>query len=237
MYFFHTSVGAYPSEGVSYVLNGSPYRTSILRTSTNHDGPDTMGRDIILEMTSQERLSMVSEMSGGVWSDGEFQTSWSGVSLSGAMTNVVAFCASRVSAWPALGRIALPSMILNRGGGFQEGRHVFRAPVDGIYYLTYSAGSVVNEPLRVNLVSDRQGSLVEIWRDHTSYVGEDVLSRSTLVEMTAGEEIWIELRLGYIGSTAETRAISFCGFLYEPKSSSVAWSVHRHDSWISAGER
>lgn len=193
-----------------------------------------MGRDIIMELPSEERLRMQSTQPFGLYSDGEMQTSWGGFSLSESMRSVVAFSATRTSSWSDFGRISFPSVILNYGGGFSSVTNSFRAPVTGIYYFSFSAGAAPFAGLRA-VITTTSGGQCEIWREGTSHNGYDTLSRTTMLRLNAGEEAWVELRGGLLFSDDVGRQISFSGFLYQPVSTPVAWSVHRTTSWASSG--
>lgn len=237
VYFFHTSVAAKDTEGVTFALSGTPFFTNILRTSRSHNGADTMSKDFMSSLAVGTTLKIVSSNPAGIYSDGELQTSWSGFSLTAAMRSVVAFCATRSSPWSTPGRVPYDDVILNEGNGFQSSSNVFRAPFPGIYYLSFSTGSMAFEGQRVQMISNLQGQIVELWRESTTHNGYDALSRATMVNLQLGEEVSISIEQGSITSSGESRAISFCGFLYLPKDNPVAWSVHRTTSWISTGSR
>ena len=236
-YFFHTSVAARTGRSVDYSLSGSGYPHSIKRVSTAHSGIDTLGRDVLVDLTNNDQIQMRSLDPHGIYSDGEAQTSWSGFGLNEVMDNVIAFSVSSTSGWDRFGPIAFSNELVNVGSGYDRGMNRFRAPVSGVYYFSFSTGAVTRAPLRVQLQSNLKGRIAELWREAISHNGIDLLSRATLVDLVAGEEVWVDLMGGLLSSSVDTRALSFTGFLYDPNHSRVAWSVHRTSSWDSSGER
>ena len=58
--------------------------------------------------------------------------------------------------------------------------------------------------------------------------GSDTVSRSTLLRLTAGENVHVFLALGTIAATSY-KDTAFGGFMYEPKTfvPAQAWSVYR----------
>ena len=214
---------------------------AIFSNSTSHDGMDMIYRDVLAEMTAGQRVYVHSETA--LASDEMMQTSWIGFSLDDFMTNTVAFSAVRNTPFHAeLEPLNVPmeQELVNVGGVWNSTSSFFRAPVDGIYYFSFSPGQVPEYECHVAMLADSglyPQSEAELWKGLGNNNGVDMHSRAVLVHMDAGDRSWMALyEAGYIYSQAEHNQMTFSGFLYNPsRNPEIAWSVHRLSSWDNPG--
>lgn len=225
IYWFPASVGISAYDTMSYSLVGGQYDVNIYRTNTAPTGPDTQSRDIIQAVEAGQELYVSS--SSPTYSNDRRQTMWGGVRLSSVFQQVIAFAVARDSEQRSVGTIQFDRIYVNTGNGWDNTTNEFVAPRDGIYYLSFSAAVSIVYSLDVRLV--RNGArIIKLWRGHQDQKGMDTLSRATLLSMTAGDRVKLELVSGGVYSDSSQQT-SFSGFLVEQSDPSgvIAWSAHK----------
>nr|ACO09509.1 Complement C1q tumor necrosis factor-related protein 3 precursor [Osmerus mordax] len=98
----------------------------------------------------------------------------------------------------------------NIGNGYSPNTGIFKAPVKGVYYLTFSCFK--RNTVRMNVFMIRNSVSIAQGYDHNSRDGDDMVSNSVVVVLEAGDDVFIRLEapsqiVGY------ERLTTFSGFL------------------------
>jgi len=130
---------------------------------------------------------------------------------SGGQGYQVAFHAQRASPYSRKGSpITFERSLTNLGGGWGRTGSTFTCPLSGTYHFSWSALSSSNRELRLALV--RSGEEVAAsWADRDGY---QTASGSALLNLRAGDKVWLELEEGEVYEPSHSRRgyASFNGY-------------------------
>ena len=202
-------------------LEGSPVPIGLSHGSTFNGWWRTNGRNIMVNLAKDNQLYVSKK--GDTKNDND--NSWSGFSLSSAMSTVVAFHFARTSPWSVNGRIQFPLQLVRWPSSLSFDGYKFTASVSGVYFFVMSGGMVAGRGCRISL----RHNGVEVIRSEsnaTTHNGVKVLSGSTLIQLSVGDTVSVHLDSGVLYSSDEYKELSFMGFLYKPKGQRVALSMH-----------
>ena len=191
---------------------------SIYRISNKYIGFDTLSRDIIVEASSSEdTLSFTSEYQAALGTP-ELQTSLSSYMISSPQYIRPLFSAYLPSDQTSGGIVTGFTVLVQVGTGFDGSTGIFTCQVPGVYFVTFSAGTYIGYPvdLTLNVTSSvypvrPHGGLTRLSTSHDDY---DTLSRSVLLELAVGDEMYLYLAAGgYLYGYPITKLTSFSAFL------------------------
>ncbi len=234
-YFFHMAAGAAAGWKVDLDFSGLPQKNGIFRNSVAHTGRDTMSRDLLLDLASEDLLYVAMGNDSVVHSDSMRQTVIAGFSLGEFMDQVLAFSASTAYVFTEAGfNVPFDNVQLNTGDGYSVAGREFTAPVNGIYYFSLAIGVSAGIPMRAQFVLNGEG-VSELWRASLVHDGTDSLSKALLVQLSAGDTVGVRLETGRVLYDPSYPHIStFSGFLYSPAfAEPKAWCVHSNVSQIT----
>jgi hypothetical protein len=187
------------------------------------DGELVMSRDDIQYLGEGQTIYMSTDYP--LYSDSMMQTTWSGFRIDEVMNPLVLFRAAKTTNHVGVGTISLDSLTVNVGGAWNPCTNQFVAPIDGIYFFSWSTASVVNTTHSVSL---RVGNINRVTSGIMggNFNGNDVSSQATMLNLTAGSQVTLHLSTGTNVYSDINYQTSLVGFLYEPTSAQkVAWSL------------
>lgn len=108
----------------------------------------------------------------------------------------IAWAAYRTSGYSSpydLNPVTYDTVLVNDGDAYANG--YFTAPVRGAYFVHLGVGARRYKPIDYNLMVQRTNGarerVADIYRQATNYNGEDTLSRSLILELRAGEKLYV----------------------------------------------
>ncbi|ELU01293.1 hypothetical protein CAPTEDRAFT_223944 [Capitella teleta] len=213
------------------------YPSTIYRENTVQEDTDAVYRNFLCTLQDDSYLSYKG-FEATVSTEASQQTSWAGFSLTDFFDiNLHAFYAARETDFIGQGRIPMDRVYMDHGNNYNETGHEFIVPVTGVYYFFFGSGQAPGVTNRVALRT--WGGVypqteAELTVQTTSHNGEDMAARGVLLELTAGERIWMSALEDPINCDDLHHQSYFGGFLYNPKvGPSVAWAVSRTEPWQS----
>jgi hypothetical protein len=237
IHFFSFSAGTVANSPALLSL-GDLRPGNLNRWSSANQGTDVIYRNVLSSMTAGQSLTVrtatdVTSSAEGAW------TSWTGFNLNDFFEDIVAFSAGRDSPYtpstPIDHPIKMSEVFLNEGGAFSLENSNFVAPEDGIYYFSFSIGQRNGDAVRVALGVDRSSSRdneMELWCKAGNTDDVNIQSRSSIVQLQAGDVAWISTLHPTVFSDDADLQTTLTGFKYSPsQATSVAWAVHRLFPW------
>ncbi len=197
-YFFHLSAGADAASRINYNIFTSGKQADIFRYSTAHNGTDMTSRDVIWHMSAGAQVRMVNEAEYSLYSDADRQTSWSGIDLTAHLnpdTFQAIFVATDRRFSAPQNPLPLDSVISDADNSWVDDS-VWEIRHSGIYFLSVSAGTWMEQPARIQLVSADLGNLGELLRSSTSHNAPDTFSRVVMASLVAGDRLYARLEEG-----------------------------------------
>ncbi|ELT93000.1 hypothetical protein CAPTEDRAFT_98879 [Capitella teleta] len=151
-------------------------------------------------------------------------------------TDVQAFYAAREESFYEQGaRIPMSRVYMDIGENYDETEMEFTAPETGVYYFFFGAGQETGTPNRVALrtwENSVEATVAELWVHSSSHNGVDMAARGTVVELDAGQQIWVTAMEDPLYSDTDHNQIFFGGFAYKPAHGpAVAFAAHRTSPW------
>ncbi|ELU06839.1 hypothetical protein CAPTEDRAFT_215797 [Capitella teleta] len=236
LYFFSfsTSVDQYGvMDTVLETSSAFSHEPHIFRGSTSHNNQDMIHRNSLavfdmMDMTTYDSYS-------SMYSDEGNLISWMGINLLDAFNDTAAFYVTRNSSFHIHGAIMFEEKLIDTKDAFNMEFGYFTAPKTGLYFLTYGVGQAAGIESRVDLRTRDVGgdpqTEVSLTKQSSEHNELDMQTRSTLVHLDEGEDIWVALTTGEIHSDTRNQ-ISFAGFHLDPlRAPLVAWCAHRFSSW------
>ncbi|XP_063047134.1 complement C1q-like protein 4 [Engraulis encrasicolus] len=109
-------------------------------------------------------------------------------------------------------------VLTNVGGAYDSLSGVFTAPVAGVYFFTFTTYSWVSEKdIGVRLMKNDEEVLL-VWETQDKGDNEDYASNSVLLELVAGDRVFMRLKNGYqVAGSIYSNIHTFSGFLLYPK--------------------
>ena len=193
-------------------LEGSPVPIGLSQGSTFHGWWRTNGRNIIVNLAEDNQLYISKK--GRTKNDKD--NSWSGFSLSSAMSTVVAFHFARTSQWANIGRVQFPLQLVQWPSSLSFDGYKFTASVSGLYFFAMSGGMVAGRGCRISL-RHNDVQVIRSESNATTHNGVKVLSGATLIQLSVGDTVSVHLDSGILYSSDEYKELSFMGFLYKHK--------------------
>ena len=217
IFYVALSGGGYRNDELDYNLirSGSPF-AGCSRHSTRSFSflPETTSRDIITELKGEDSLHIATDT--GLYADAN-ASSLGIFSVSAAMTpDLIAFAVARDSMTIGhLDPLPFNVLLVNEGGGYDELTHYFIAPTEGIYFISFSVGTFIQETTNMTLYKNLE-PFVSIRRDSTSQTGTEVIGRAIMMNMEEGDSLKLVNKDDQFAWSSELLEISFNGFRYQP---------------------
>ena len=228
-YVVHLSSGLFTGTptGLIIILVESIKDVALTRTSTSHNGWDTVSRDFITTLSRGKNIYL--DLYKGLSASNSMkQTSWSVFLLDNLMSPLITFCvALSTSTNVATGIVNFPFISVNVGNGWNNSTNTFTAPRNGTYVFSLSVGLQSGKSYYV-YVEVGSSDAYELISTSNARNGTDTASRTFALSLTSGDTVYVSIStptklISDVGS--ET---SFAGFLYEPLNGlKVIWSVHQ----------
>ncbi|ELU01292.1 hypothetical protein CAPTEDRAFT_223943 [Capitella teleta] len=238
VYFMSFSGGIPPRTPANIKIrptNFPNYPSTIYRESTTHEDHDMMYRNFLAEMADDAFLTY--RAFEATVSSHRLESSFSGFSLTDMFSDVQAFYVARENSFHEQGRIEMLRVFMDTGNNYNMSGREFVAPEAGVYYFFFGSGQEAGIDNRVALRSWENAlpeTEAELWVHSTSHNGLDMATRGTMLELNAGQSVWVTLMENSVYSDADINQIYFGGFLYKPRRGpSIAFAVHRTKSWQS----
>ncbi|XP_077994105.1 caprin-2-like [Glandiceps talaboti] len=109
--------------------------------------------------------------------------------------------------------ITYDTIMSNIGNNFDKDTGKFTCTVPGAYVFMFTFRKDLNGgPLYVNLLLN-DDIVVSVWDDDTSH---DMVSNSAIVNLQAGDQLWLRLWAAYSVHSNENKYCTFTGFLLYP---------------------
>ena len=210
--------------------NQSPI-VSIRRLHTVYNNYDTISRDKILNLTSNQQLTVSS--SYPTFGNSSVGSSWGAFLLDSLLSSFIAFevCMHKSTSGTSQ---SFYQTVFNYGNAWDNATQSFIAPLTGIYYFSISIGVPANTK-EWNAFTLSAYTLACSLEHYSTYNNDlDLISRGCLLQLTSGQSLGITWENKPVDTSySET---SFRGFLYSPTSGlQVAWSVHSGSSVTGSG--
>ena len=178
-------------------------------------GGDILNRDLILNLFSDETLSIQSL--SGVFSTPELDTGFGIFDLTDTMTTpIVAFSVARDS--HLIGEtdpVPFNINLANAGNHYDDRSHRFYAPSAGIYFFSISAG--IFSGITVNLQMHVENQLfIDLNRQSTHHADVDIISRSIMLQLGLNDTVHMVNGPSEAFYSSPLLETSFSGFKYDP---------------------
>ena len=227
LYYVSMAAGPLANRPVDYVLtrNNEPI-IRIMRGSTAHTGTiDTTSRDMILDISQGQELRLASRGndSGLGGEMGHLETSLCVFDIRHAMAApVIAFSVGRDQ--PLAGQTApfpFNEILVNEGGYYDTFTNVFTAITRGYYFFHLSVGAIGGQT--VDLIIERNSlPFMDVFRNSTAHNDVDTLGKSILVELNAGDTMYVSNGDNQFTWSSNLLETSFSGFEYETEAAEVS---------------
>ena len=226
-YFMHLSAAVPAATRLTYTLRNASREPNILLTHTSFDGELTLSRDDIQWYDANQQLYISTDYT--LYSDSLLQVSWSGFSLAFVSNPLIAFSVARKTDFGDKGaRIVFDQVFFSLQGAWDPCNNQFKAPEQGIYFLSWSSASVPNEIHTMSLyVNGGYKARSHIHGDY--FDGVDTSSQSIVIGLNKDDVAYLELSdgipYGPIHSD-DNYQTAFMGFYYSPSHGQrVSWTV------------
>ena len=194
--------------------SGQPF-SGITRTSDTVDYDDHIGKDVIGKFTAGDVLHIYSGFNI-YFNNRYFGTSLAIFSISNSMDPPVVFSVAReddisgsVNSFP------FDIILYNEENHFDMVNNHFTAPSAGIYYFSLSVGLVAGGTTDFRFCKNGV-PFATLFRNSTTYNGNDTIGRSVMTPLATGDIIQIENFGGQTARSSHLKETSFSGFKYEP---------------------
>ena len=227
LYYVSMAAGSLANRPVDYVLtrNNEPV-IRIMRGSTTHTGMiDTTSRDMILDIRQGQELRLVSRgNSSGLGGEmGHLETSLCVFDLRHAMAApLIAFSVG-------LGQpLSQPSdtfpfnyVLVNEEGYYNNLNNIFTATTGGYYFFHLSVGAVGGKTVDLTIKRNNL-PFMDVFRNSTAHNDVDTLGKSILVELNAGDTMFVSSGDNQLTWSSNLLETSFSGFKYDPEEAEVS---------------
>ena len=223
IYFFHINAGTKPGIPVELAITGIGAFPGLTHLTSQHNGVDTFGRDIILRGTAGREVFVLMDETSDVYADPGQQTSFTAFDVQSYMSTVdqAIFSVARVSDESSMGRIMFETVLVDVGDNWQQTNSEYHVPVSGLYFFTASRGTPSGYFsymwIRVNNVIEKY-----IYGHDTTSNNGRMSSGSFLVYLSAGDVVHVEAGNSIPQSDFRMQT-SFSGFHYNPATGPTAW--------------
>ena len=227
-YVIHLSSAVKDSKQINFFAQINFLKIGLRSTSTNISGMDTLSRDFIYTLAQGTQTYL--NLANGTASCGPMrQASWSAFLLDNLMKPLVAFHVGRDSSFYNIGKVDFNIPLIQTGCMWNSTTRTFTATHTGIYVFSLSCATQGNQYYDVFICINGMPTH-ELMLASTTHNGIDMSSRTVVMFLATGDEVYIELVSGSLYSDAGYLT-SFAGFLYEPLDGrKVIWSVHQRSS-------
>jgi hypothetical protein len=147
-YLFQMSAGVPINQNLRYYMRGGSSTPGLLVSHQQFDGEFVTSRHDIQYVNENQQLYL--STTHDLQSDGFVQTSWCGFKLDDVMNRTVLFSVARTTNYTATASSTEPIVFdkpysnLGQGWDSCNTTNRFIAPVDGIYFLSWSSASMPN---------------------------------------------------------------------------------------------
>ncbi len=226
-YFTHLSAAVPAATQLSFTLRNATRQPNLLLSHTAFDGEVTLSRDDIQWFEANQRLYISSDYT--LYSDSLQQVSWSGFRLGFVSHPAIAFSVARKTDFGDKGaRVIFDQVFFSLEGAWDPCNNQFKAPEQGIYFLSWSSASVPNEIHTMSLyVNGGYKARSHIHGDY--FNGVDTSSQSIVIGFNKGDVAYLVLSdgpaYGPIHSD-DNYQTAFMGFYYSPVSGQrISWCL------------
>ena len=214
VFYVAMNAGAYPGYALNFVLQKSnqPFTSCSHSYASNYD---TTGRDLIQKVKLSETLHFYSGTR--LYSSSNVYTDISIFNIGELMTSdPVIFSVARDSLLYGIANPVTFSLILeNEYSHYDIPTSSFTAPSSGIYFFSFSVGTTDGYTIEFVLYINGQ-AFTSIIRESTTRTGTDVIGRSIMTYLNAGDKVHIANEENKAAWSSQLLETSFGGFKYEP---------------------
>ena len=215
VYFISFSAGALYTKPVHSVLIKSGHPLIGLQRSSSNQPEGIVASEFMAKLKHGDTLHVSS--SGFIGGAAFYSaTSFCLFDLHSVMgTEPVAFSVSREKPLKKPSNpVPFNVNLVNLGFHFNMRNHKFTAPSAGLYYFSFSIG--IPPSLSVEFILYKNGQpFVDITQAYMNKNGHDILSRSIMTELRAGDNLYM-VNNGSALYSDHLKPTSFLGFKYEP---------------------
>ena len=192
IYFFHMNAGTKSGHPVDMELAGIDVTPGLTHLSSNYDGVNTFGRDIILSGTAGTDVFVTMDDESDVYAGPDQQTSFTVFDVQSYMAkkDQAIFSVACLNNETSVGRIRFDTILVDVGDNWQSDS-VFRVPVTGYYFLTVSAGIPFGTFYYMDIVV-RYGNTKRIFGNDLIYSNSKMTSGTFLAYLHEGGSVYIE---------------------------------------------
>lgn len=197
-----------PGSGYTFLFLGE------VRARVSHGwsgkGVDVDSITVVLGLTAGETIR-AQLVSPPVYSDANYQTSMLGFLYSPLSQPSVAWCVSlaKNQVGPQ-NAVLFYTVLINEGNGWNSDTSIFKAPIDGVYYVTLTGLAMYGVPMKLDLLLNgvQQADVLSADAGYNRSRG-----RALILRLNSCDELRVHLAEGYsvAGDTIEVRS-TFAGF-------------------------
>jgi hypothetical protein len=220
LYWIHWSVGLQSLSSNDVRLDGPVRKPNILRTFNTWSGVDTKSRDeIVLLRALVDQLTLSSDKP--LYSDAGVQTSFGGFQLDNVVSPLVAFSVGRTTTLSSAGQMPYDLINKDTNNGWSSNRYL--VSITGTWVIFFSIGAPNGGDVHVSLYAPNVVTYLHF--GSTNNAGEDTLSKTVVIPVTAGSSIYTYLNDPPVYSDIRYQT-ALMGFLYAPRLLlPVSWCV------------
>ena len=223
-------------------LHGYHWPIDIVRQHINFRGtPMTTSRDVIMLLQGATELWLSSDYE--IYSDHYQQTSFSGFPLTLLFDPLVVFYVARSTSLVSQINVRISYDVVNidTANAWDSINNEYIAPCSGTYVISLSTGAYPEASHVVRIWVNNMRLASNIFGDY-SHTGIDIISRTFITTLTAGDRLYTQLdpwnNISYsLFSSNHHQLTTLLGFLYSPhRSVPISWWVGRGRDGFVQGE-
>ena len=204
-----TSIPAYAVANVT--LSGINNYMRIIQNHGNYDHPDTLSRNIMMDLQAGTKLSFLSSYPSQ-------SLQWASFRLDNIMSQLFAFQVAKSFSAICCGLITYDLVLLNIGSAWNIALNSFIAPINGQYFFSLSAGFLALQKYGISIVINGINVVLITESGAASKIisGMDLHSASKLLQLNSGDSLTTTVSNANLYSDSTNLQISLTGFYYSP---------------------
>jgi hypothetical protein len=177
---------------------------------SNATGPDSSSKSVIIQLTAGQQI-YTTLTDPNSYSDLRYQTSLLGFLYNPYRQLPISWSvATEASATGLVYPLGFDVVFVNQGNGWNVATNLYKVPLSGTYYITWTAGSYAPYPSLMELVLN-ESPVANIYRGANLYSNIDTKSRSIILQLVLDDELKIRVPAGYRIYSNAQRITTFSG--------------------------
>ena len=226
MYVF-LSVGARSGTNVEVEIThefqtGGRVGYKLMQLDTQHNGHEMVSRSILVDCKNGDTIYVYSQQGEQIFSDSSIRTAFGGFHYDPIHGQIVAWAAYRTTNMLRTNTNGYSLISFNQNEadipvnqpatGFVDSE--FRATIDGVYMVHFSAGLTPASILDVGLFIGGTEKIASLYHATTDHNQKSVIARTVMVRLNAGQRLSIRASgATTLTSSPESKEIAFLGML------------------------